>query len=343
MDRRRARVALLTAVGIVLATFALVALPAGTPGGVGLAQAATIDTSDAIITFGENIHVAPGERVETAVSFGGNILVEGTVDQAVVAFGGNVDLRPGASVGSGLNNDDPAVVIFGGELTKAPGASVAGGTVDASDFDWEWVGDIGGTIASVTPFGAGSVLGWGLGLVVWAIVGLIVVAIAPRQLRSVRRQLEERPVASLGWGALEALVLFPILTLLLIITIIGIIVAIPWAIFVVPLLFLFGYISAASLVGRRVLASAGEHGDDLLLATVVGLAIFRVIDLVPVLGSIVLIFVWLAGLGATVSAIWRWQRGRRRPEPTPASTQEAVGTAPVESAAKPSDTEATTA
>ncbi|GAB4243337.1 MAG: hypothetical protein Kow00129_02390 [Thermoleophilia bacterium] len=291
-------------------TFAL-SPPAGVLIGPAPAAATTVTGGDTVVAFGDDVHIGPADRVASVVSFGGEVTIAGVVEHSVVSFGGDVRLRPGASVGTRVTEDDVSVVTLGGHLEKADGAGLSGKTIDAADLDSDWLTDLEWPRVGLIPLTPGPGFGWAAGLALWLVVGLIAVALVPRQLQAVQVRLEAKPVSYLGWGALEALVIFPLATLLVAITIVGLVVALPWALIIVPLLFVFGYLSAAGVIGAKILAKLGDGKEDLLLATVTGLVALRLVDLIPVLGSLALILVWLTGLGATVAAIWSWQRGRR--------------------------------
>ena len=256
--------------------------------------------------------VGPDESLESVVVFGGDAVIEGTVRTSVVVIGGDVRLHPGALVGSGADRADAAVVTIAGDILGARGAEVAGKTIDLGNPDWDWAAP--NLLASLAraPFAVGSPGGWVADLAVWIVLGLFAAAVAPRQLSAVGQRLEERPLANLGWGALEALVIFPLATLLMVITVVGILLAVPSALVVVPFLFVVGYLAAAGAAGRRLLSSlSGRSYPDPIPATIVGLIGFKLLAGIPILGTLLLLPVWFAGLGATVSALREWYGNRR--------------------------------
>lgn len=308
MTTRTARRAQVLLLGLALALLAGFTLPEIG----GAAENVQVSTGDTRIRFGEDVYVGAEETLESVVVFGGDAVVEGTVEHSVVTFAGDVRLEPGALVGYGAAPADATIVTVAGDILGSRGAKVAGKTIDFGNPDWDWTGpNILAAIARA-PFAAGSPTGWGAGLAVWIVVALIAAAVAPKQLAAIGRRLEERPLPSLGWGALEALVIFPLLTLLMVVTVVGILLALPAALLFVPLLFVAGYLAAAATVGHRLLAAVGARNPgELIPATVIGVVAFKLLAAVPVLGTLALLFVWLAGLGATVSALGDWYRRRR--------------------------------
>ncbi len=308
----------LSGLALVLTLLLLLSPPAALAVGTG-----NPDSLDAnIIRLGEDVRVAPTDSVENVVAFGGNIIVEGKVRSNVIAFGGDIEVRDGAVVGDGMTAEDFAVMSFGGTVSEAPGANVVGKTVDLGSLDWvEGAGEALGA-----PFRGGSATGWAIGLAFWLLVAFLAARLAPRQVEAVSKQLNRRPLPSLGWGALEALIIFPLITLLLVITVVGIFAAVPLALFIMPILFLGGYLAAASIAGKRLLRAAGSAEPGLIATTMVGVVVFEMLALVPILGALLLGLVWLAGFGATVAALRDWRKNRSEghmvsPAPTTTSGQ----------------------
>ncbi len=313
--------------GLALALTLLLLLSPPAALAVGTGNANSPDAN--IIRLGEDVRVAPTDSVENVVAFGGNIIVEGKVRSNVIAFGGDIEVRDGAVVGDGMTTEDYAVMSFGGTVTEAAGAEVVGKTVDLGSLDWAE-----GTAAALgAPFRQGSATGWAIGLAFWLLLAFLASRLAPRQVGAVAGHLERRPLSSLGWGALGALIIFPLITLLLVVTVVGIFAAVPLALLIMPVLFLAGYLAAASILGQRLLRAVGSTEPALIAATLTGVVVFELLTLVPVLGALLLGLVWLAGFGATVAALRDWRRNRSEgrmasPAPTTNSGQGKVSVAP---------------
>ena len=82
------------------------------------------------VSFGNPVHVGPTELVHDAVSFGGDTVIDGTVEGDAVSFGGSVVLREGAQVRGDT-------VAFGGavrdERTGAADTGVGSGDGSGDD------------------------------------------------------------------------------------------------------------------------------------------------------------------------------------------------------------------
>jgi cytoskeletal protein CcmA (bactofilin family) len=121
------------------------------------------------------------------------------------------------------------------------------------------------------------------------LLGLALVALAPKQIKRVTAKMRKRPGATIGWGLILTL-LAPILVILLLVTVVGI-----------PLALLLGvlWLVAVGLSGVLAGIAAGEwfveraewRSRALLWATLVGVPLAAIVFSVPVIG-------WLAGLVA---------------------------------------------
>ena len=312
-----------SSVALVILALALVFLGSALTATPAHASGVSVRSGGDAVEFGKNIYVGPGERVKSAVAFGGDITVAGTVqqsavafggdvtvsgrvEQSVVAFGGDVNLTPTAVVGTGMNAGDSTVVTFGGDITQEKGAQVTGHTKQVSRMNWTGaIGAIGSTGWS-TWFGF-SLVGWLVQTAIFLVLGLVAAALMPKQLLAVQRSLAARPAASLGWGALTFFVIVPVALVVLIISIIGILVAIPLLVFVL-LSYFFVTTGVAALLAQRVL---GSRGQNLMLAVAVGVVGTTVISRIPVAGGIALLAMTVLGAGAGVLAFAEWRRDRK--------------------------------
>lgn len=290
----------LTLLGAVAALFVLV------PGLVATAAAADRGT---IFRVGGNVDLPQADTAEAIIAIGGDVTVAGTVTDTVVAVGGDVDLRPTATVGSGGSADDTSIVLVGGTLTRASGATVQG---QVSNVSGGWAGDLGvrGVVdAWQSPFSGLSLLGWLGGTILSLLGAILIVALLPRQVVAVRDRVRSRFWPSLGWGALSLIVIVPVVTVLLIITIIGLLAVLPW-LFVVVATLVMGAIGLSVLIGNVILPRLNYRGESLMLAAVVGVVVLRLIALIPIAGGIVNAVAWIVGFGAAILALRSWQRHR---------------------------------
>jgi len=285
-----------------------------------------------IVQFGDDIIVEEDEAVEgDVVAILGSIVVNGVVEGDVVAVGGELNVGPRGEI-------DGDAVAVGGGVTKEPGARVRGETVS--------IGTGSGFRPRISPAFPGSFLSRGgrLGiLVVWIILivvlGLIIMAIFRRGsenicVRARKEAFKMGLFGLLGWVA------FPILVLVLLITIIGI----PVAILVVPAFFLallFGFIGVSYAVGSRL---GNGHGRSpyasmalgvialyglLILAGIIGLpgGAFHVLGrVIGFIGWAVIFVAVTVGLGAVIMSKFGTAELKPKPAtPPPPWNQPAPG------------------
>jgi len=212
------------------------------------------------------------------------ILGGGRVAGDVTNFSDRIVLSRGARVGGDLNYGDERPVV-------EPGAVVGGET---KKFD---VGD-------AFPFSGFAVL-----LAVWLAVsvsslllGLVLLAFAPRAADAADVVGRDAPGPSIGWGALLVFGL-PILAVLALVTLIGIPLGAGLLLALVPI-YAVGYVTGAWLLGRRILRPATSR----FVAFLVGWAILRVVALIPVAGGLGWLAATVFGLGALIVAAWRARR-----------------------------------
>jgi hypothetical protein len=133
----------------------------------------------------------------------------------------------------------------------------------------------------------------------WNLLALLVFLIFPLRTRMVLDRLERHPGLSVTAGILGCVAVIPI-AVLLAITILLIPLIPLELVFVLAGVFL-GTAALALLIGRRLceLLSPATTPSP-LVALLVGVALITAAELVPVLGTLVLILVGVIGLGATI-------------------------------------------
>ena len=286
---------------------AAVALFAVVPGLLSTADAADRGT---IFRAGGNVNIPPEDTAEAVIAIGGDVTVGGTVENAIVAVGGDVRLQPTAVVGTDVGSGDSSIILVGGTLTRAEGAAVTG---DISRVTGSWAGDIWdrGIVDPISaPFRGFSLFTWIGGTLLYLLGAVLIAALLPRQVLAIRDGVRNRFWPSLGWGALSLIVIVPLVTVLLIITIVGLLAILPW-LFVVISALIMGAVGMAVLIGSGILPRLSYRGESLILAAVVGVLVLRLVQLIPFVGSIVVGIAWILGFGAVVMAVWMWQRQRR--------------------------------
>lgn len=261
--------------------------------------------SGTIFAVGHDVTVAPDDVVNNAVAVGGDVIVAGTVRGSAVAVAGNVVLLPTALV---LGN----AISMGGRVDRQPGSAVHGHVFSRR------FGIVGRAASALLgepvwhPFRAGTLIGWVASTILYALVAVLCTLFAPRQVTAVRDRVEQHPWASLGWGALAALVIVPVSSVLLLISVIGSPVLIPWLLVVVPVALFFGYTSMGAVLGSRLVGAARAPRQRFLAAAVVGVVLLHCLRLIPYAGIAAWSLVWITGFGAATTATWTWWRNRRR-------------------------------
>ena len=170
--------------------------------------------SPSVVKIGSDLTVDEGTKVHNVVVVGGQITVEGTVENNVTAIGGSVVLANAAVVGGNI-------FCLGGIIVRGRGAEVHGSVTEINSNDisqavtnalseewegWSWIF----AIISMSIF---------LGVL---IITVITVLLIPKPVRLVSAAIKEKPFKVTMWG-LGGLVLIVPLAVLLAISVIGIV------------------------------------------------------------------------------------------------------------------------
>ena len=266
------------------------------------AGAATRGKQDRV-RWGEDIVIGENERVNNAVSFGGNITVEGEVVRDVVSAGGDIVIS--GRVGGN-------VVSAGGDIDLLPGAEVQGETVSAGgNVNVDAAATVHGQRVEFTgkrfeywwregPGRAWRSAFWGAAQVVkYALLflfGLLLLGGTPQRLDALETTLGRTPVKATLYG-LVVLLAVGVSSILLILTILGI----PGALALGVLTFLawyVGFAAVAKTIGARFPVPWLRQRPIAHLAA--GVLFLFIASVVPWLGTIVSVIAGLAGLGAVV-------------------------------------------
>ena len=251
------------------------------------------DTAGDVVVLDGPVTVAGRVRGDLVVVSGG-LTIRGRVDGDVFTVADRARLAPTARVGGDLGYSSKRPVV--------PRRARVGGEVKR--LDPEKLG---------APLGAGVALGLWLAVSVSTLVlGLLLLWLGPRAADAAHDAARTRLGASLGFG----LLLFfgiPILAVLALVTIVGIPLGAGLLLALLPL-YALAYTTSAWLLGRRLLGPPRGR----VVSFLAGLAILRLIALVPFLSGLVWFVATVLGLGALLFAI----RGARsggvaggRPEP----------------------------
>lgn len=226
---------------------------------------------DAVAVMGSN--TINGSAGHDTVAVLGNVTIDGPVGHDVVSVLGDVTLGPKAVVGHD-------VVSVGGIVHKDPAAVVGGNIVQPGSFGHlhllpagAWLNHclMSGRVLAFT-----SDLGW-LWIIHLVVLGLyaLLALVFPQGVTRCGDLLATRPGLVILTG-LMALVALPILFILLLITVVGI----PVALLALPLgiacLFLFGRTSLLGLIGRRILGRDTSPAVAVLTAGLLILLLYSI-------------------------------------------------------------------
>ncbi|WP_434391491.1 bactofilin family protein [Melittangium boletus] len=255
------------------------------------------ESVDSAIVYGGNL-VIDGQVEGDAVVYGGNLQLNGHVEGDVVVFGGNAELGPNAVV-------EGSVSSFGGRVTRQPGAHVEGsieslggasisrmvsGEIkdalkDAREEEDEEKPERGGTLASFL-----------LRFAMLFGMGFLGQLFFPSRMKALSAEIRNEPVKSGLLGLMGAVLLVPAL-LILSVTIVGIPLALALAL-VVPVLTVWGFAAVASELGSRVPLRPASKTQALVLA--LGLLVLLGLGQIPYLGNVVTVLALLVSLGAVM-------------------------------------------
>ncbi len=239
-----------------------------------------------------NVSVAGGQvRIEGHINGyvragGGSVIIDGPVDGDVVSTAGSVELGPNARIGGQLrfaSRDD---------LSQHPGAQVLGG-IERLPFAARRPTE------KPQPAEIGRSLGWA-----WT-TGLLLIAVVlsvalPEPARRVAETLRARPLMSLLIGFI-ALVCIPVAALIVLLTVIGVPLALLAAVLYFALL-LIGYVGSGIGVGQwalhRFKPARAAQRSWLAAFAAVGMLAIALLGRLPWIGGPIVFVALLAGVGA---------------------------------------------
>jgi len=282
---------LLVAVGVVAFS--------GVSAGTALAQDSTSAAHDQIVLTGRLV-VAADETVDAAVILDGPALVEGTVRETLVVLNGDAEI-------SGAVEED--VVVLNGDVVIRSGAEIGGDLVTQSTPTIEEGATVRGDRSNpMTRFdfdfatGFAGRLAWWIGYSVSVLVlGLLLLAFAPRLYPAVRDVATMGVGSSIGWG-LGLFFLLPIGSVLLLVTVVGLPLGV-FTLLALAFLYTLGYVVATIGLGSRMLRSTQSR----FVAFFGGWVVLRLLALIPFVGGWLWFLGSVWGLGLLAVAV---RRGR---------------------------------
>lgn len=284
-----------------------------------------------LLIAGGNINLI-GKVSGDVRSAGGNIQIDGEVDGNITALGGNIRVDNDARVLGNLVAGAGNVEIFGpigkdvtvgaGSLTIANqvGSDIVAGVGQMDLTSQSSVGgdvtylsqeqaniakgaSISGEITHNQPpreprkeLAASAKNGWSIFRFISSLVfGLLLVLLFPNFTQNTAKLVSQKPWRSLGVGIL-AMVTIPIFIILLMMTIIGIPLALAFVVLYIFLLFL-GHIFTALVVGQRLLKALNQE-TKMVWGLILGLLILTLVSRLPLIGGLITLVATLLGSGA---------------------------------------------
>ena len=249
-----------------------------------------------------------GETLNISGTIGRDLLVIGrkfSMAASTAEIGGDLLLGAGTALIDGLIKGDINSGVD--SLTIASTASIQGKLtyISENEANIQSGAQIRGTITHKLP-NVKEKIATGIGL--WStvigflmilVIGIIIVLFAPKRVEAVTESIRTRPWASLGWGTV-ILVAIPIAVLIVCITIIGL----PLGLITLALYTIVIYLTqlfVGLLIGQLIVGAfrgVVETRAALVGAMALGLAILRLLILIPFVGFFFGLATVLFGLGA---------------------------------------------
>ncbi len=241
------------------------------------------ESADDVVVIDGPVSVAGRVRGDLVV-VSGTLRLSGTVDGDVVTAADRAILGPRARVGGDL--------IYGDEKPRVPSSATIGGEVDRVNFDE--ITDPAGFVGAAALWIAMSVSA--------LVLGLVLLWLAPRALDAAFAAASTSIGPTIGWGLLLFFGL-PLLAVIALVTLVGIPLGVALLLALLPL-YAIGYTTSAWILGRRFVGPPRGR----VLAFLAGLAVLRVLAIIPIVGGIVWFAATVVGLGALLIAVWRARR-----------------------------------
>ena len=223
--------------------------------------------------------------------FGDSLTVNGTVKGDVDLVGDTIHVGPDARIGGRLD------YRRGADVNVDPAAQIAGGVHERSKGDRQWRRVFHGG-----PFAGGVHVSLGM-----VVLGALLILLAPRFTREAAGLVQKDFWNSAGMGFVM-LVGVPFVVVMLLVTIIGIPLALLMVFGYVALL-LLGYVVAAIFVGDFVLARVSAPKLELpwwrVLFLVLALLAISIVKQLPLLGGLAVAILFCVGIGAFTIRSWR--------------------------------------
>ena len=248
-----------------------------------------------VFKIGDDVTIEAQQKVNNVVVIGGQITINGLVENNVVAVGGSIVLTSKALVRGN-------VVCIGGVIARGSDAQVFGKMKEINSSNIS---------TFINSFFRGEPEGWSAlfniislyfqGLIF--ILAMLTAFILPRPLTAIKQSIQKSKMKSFFWGLVATLMITPFF-ILLVISIAGIYL-IPLAFTALLMTFILGYIAAAALLGDIILAKIVRgHKKPLIIETILGLILLLVIGWIPFIGWLIKAFAVTSGFGGVLLVVF---------------------------------------
>ncbi len=229
------------------------------------------------------------ESVDEAVSFGGKVVIHGTVRGDAVSFGNDVDIGS-----TGVVRGD--AVAFGGEVHVDQGGVVLGDKVALGGSTTSSLSS--GSFNPTNLGGTSDLVRRTVMVLCLAGAGVLLVGLFPIRVQNIASMIQRNPIRHTVTGFL--LVLAAIFaSVILTITIVGIPIVIGLLV-LLGIAWLLGFVALCQS-GARLLPLPGV-AQGRVGSFLVGTLLVAVLLMVPVLGKVALVFSIFPSVGATVAS-----------------------------------------
>jgi hypothetical protein len=240
-----------------------------------------------IIKIGSDVTIEAGQKVQNVVTLGGQITIDGTVDNNVLALGGSVVLTKKALVGGNVFSLGGVIVTardsqISGSLTEINSSNLYETLAEVLSAEWEgwsWIF----AVISIAIF------------IVIMVLALLIVALLPKPVHIVAEAISENTFKVVLCGLLGLVLIAP-LALLLTISVIGIALEV----IIVVSSILLGFIAVGQLIGRKVLRIFRSKKQGVIRETFWGLIVLWGIGWIPYIGWMIKSIAIVIGLGAVL-------------------------------------------
>jgi hypothetical protein len=245
-----------------------------------------------IVKVGGDLTIEEGKSVRNAISIGGQITVDGRVENLVAAIGGSVVLTRTAYVGGNAISVGGVVAIgrgaeVHGNITEINLDNISTSIADALTGEWEgwsWIF----AMYSLFLF------------IIFLLFALLIVHFIPKPIRVISGAIRDVPLKTIMWGTIGLILMVP-LAVLLAISVIGV-VLIPVEVVLVLCAVILGLIAVSQRVGEKIFTLFKKHDENMMMReTIWGLiTLWIIIGWIPFIGLTVKALAIVVGLGGVI-------------------------------------------